>query len=150
MCKNNVAIHPHFIDEATMTSIIEEVDVFLIPSMRVHSISVVRAMCNNVVPVVSDGWGFDEFVKHGETGIDCAGQLGFTSFNDDIFRSNYDVRANSSLLTHNIEGAIQYLTHNPEALKRMSAKAKNYAVETFDIKQRNKRLGEILTHVYTN
>ncbi len=143
-CNKNTRVFDSFVDEAFLKSIIDETDVFLIPAMRVHSISVVRAMCEGIVPIVSDGWGFDEFVIHGFNGLVCKGHYGHTTMKrDEIFVENYDAPFNKDSVIQDIKENILFLLDNPKELTEMSKNAKHLASINHDIEIRNKRLGEI-------
>jgi glycosyltransferase involved in cell wall biosynthesis len=59
-------------------------DVFLIPSVGLHALSLLRAMYCGMAVVASDAPGNDEFVRDGETGIVVEGRRGKTAWYDDI------------------------------------------------------------------
>jgi len=59
-------------------------DVFLVPSVGLHALSVLRAMYCGLPTVVSDAPGNEEFVTHDRTGIVVPGRRGKTAWYDEI------------------------------------------------------------------
>ena len=59
-------------------------DVFLIPSVGLHALSILRSMYCGLPTVVSDAPGNDEFVEHEKTGIVVPGRRGKTAWYDEI------------------------------------------------------------------
>ena len=55
---------------------------FLLPSARIHVVSILEAMYYGAVPIVSDGWGIQEYVEDRETGHVIPGIYGAVSWSD--------------------------------------------------------------------
>jgi glycosyltransferase involved in cell wall biosynthesis len=56
--------------------------IFLLPSARVHIVSVLQAMSFGLAVVASDGWGFDEILQHERNGLVVRGRYGKASWAD--------------------------------------------------------------------
>lgn len=58
----NITVYSGFVSNDVIDGEFNKAHFLLLPSFRVHSISLLKAFAHGVIPVVSDGWGFDEFV----------------------------------------------------------------------------------------
>ncbi len=74
-----------------MEDLMRETHLFLLPAARIHVVSVLRAMAHGQVVIVSDGWGFREYVEHGRNGLVVPGRYGKASWMDDdgMLREDY-------------------------------------------------------------
>ncbi len=76
----------HIIEEklpdSDMAELMSHMDIFLIPSARIHVISILRAMASGLPVVASDGWGIREYVQDGKNGSIVEGRWGKTSWID--------------------------------------------------------------------
>lgn len=55
---------------------------YLLPSARLHVVSILESMYHGAVPIVSDGWGLEEYVKHNENAFVVPGIYGKVSWVD--------------------------------------------------------------------
>ena len=46
---------------------LRSVDIYLLPSARIHVVSILQAMSYGLAVVASDGWGIEEYIEHGKT-----------------------------------------------------------------------------------
>lgn len=58
-----------FLSESEQLSLFARADVLLLPSANLHSVTIMQAMAAGAVPIVTDTYGPDRFVEHGDTGI---------------------------------------------------------------------------------
>lgn len=140
-----ISQYPYHIENTLFDSLVEQCNIMLIPAMRIHTISLVKALCNGIIPIVSDGWGFDEYITHQYNGLISKGQLGHTSFKDknNILVENYSVNA-SEELTFNIIQNLKYLLDNQDIYNKISENCIKYSKENFNIKKRNKILEDLI------
>lgn len=59
-------------------------DVFLVPSVGLHALSILRSMYCGLPTVVSDAPGNEEYVEHDKTGVVVPGRRGKTAWYDEI------------------------------------------------------------------
>lgn len=67
--------------------------IYLLPAARVHIVSLLQAMSYGLPVVVSDGWGFEEYVTHERNGLVVRGRYGKVSWADTqagILREDYE------------------------------------------------------------
>jgi glycosyltransferase involved in cell wall biosynthesis len=66
---------------------------FLLPSARLHVVSLLESMYYGAVPIVSDGWGMNDYIDPGVTGFVVSGAQGAVSWVDEHsgeLRENYE------------------------------------------------------------
>jgi glycosyltransferase involved in cell wall biosynthesis len=59
-------------------------DVFLVPSVGLHALSILRSMYCGLPTVVSDAPGNEEYIEHDKTGVVVPGRRGKTAWYDEI------------------------------------------------------------------
>jgi glycosyltransferase involved in cell wall biosynthesis len=87
-----VRVIDRFVPADEMTELQEQSHIYLLPSARIHIVSVLQAMSYGQAVVVSDGWGMDEYVDHGRNGLIVPGRAGKVSWMDKqtgLLRENY-------------------------------------------------------------
>ncbi len=102
-CKNvvmhgpNTIIHGReMLTDDVIHSILLDTDLFLIPACRIHSMSVVRALCYGNVVIGSNGWGFNEFLDEEYC---CVGQEKASYIEDGILKERYSLHLEQPNLT---------------------------------------------------
>ncbi|MDB5311903.1 MAG: hypothetical protein JWO38_6105 [Gemmataceae bacterium] len=87
-----VRVIDRFVPTDEMDQIQREAHIYLLPSARIHIVSVLQAMSYGQAVVVSDGWGMDEYVDHDRNGLVVTGRAGKVSWMDKktgLLRENY-------------------------------------------------------------
>jgi len=148
---NHDSITQYFehVDNDTYNDIIQKCHIFLIPSMQLHSISLVKCMCNGIIPIVSDGWGFDEFVTNGHNGFVVEGQNGYTNKKDknNILQLIANAGASPNMII-NITNVLENLINNIDQIPIISNNCIQYAKKNFSINKRNDILLEMIKKSY--
>lgn len=136
----------NLISEERFHQIFLDTDVLLLPAMRIHSVSSIRALAYGIPVVCSNGWGFDEFINE-ETGFIAVGQDGVSTWKDEngVFREIYGIKnlGVNEKLVNSIKSILLKISNSPEIVVEKSKKCVDYANENFDINKRNKLLGEV-------
>jgi len=81
-----------FMDQDKYLNTLRASHYFLLPSARLHVVSLLESMYYGAVPIVSDGWGISDYVDAGETAHVLKGVYGKVSWADEIsgeLRENY-------------------------------------------------------------
>jgi glycosyltransferase involved in cell wall biosynthesis len=76
----NVTVIDRFLPADEVQLLFESSDVYLLPSARLHVVSIVQAMAHGLTIVTSDGWGIAEYIDHERNGLIVAGRYGETSW----------------------------------------------------------------------
>tara|TARA_R110002110_G_scaffold54951_5_gene157139 strand:+ start:396 stop:1502 length:1107 start_codon:yes stop_codon:yes gene_type:complete len=74
--------------EESIHDVLLDTDIFLIPACRIHSMSVVRALCYGNIVLGSNGWGFNEFL---DEEFCCAGQENSSYIEDGVLKEKYSL-----------------------------------------------------------
>jgi glycosyltransferase involved in cell wall biosynthesis len=76
----NVTVIDRFLPADEIRSLFESADIYLLPSARLHVVSILQAMAHGLAVVASDGWGISEYIDHERNGLIVAGRYGETSW----------------------------------------------------------------------
>lgn len=76
----NVTVIDRFIPVDEIRSLFDSADIYVLPSARLHVVSILQAMAHGLAVVASDGWGISEYIDHERNGLIVAGRYGETSW----------------------------------------------------------------------
>ena len=76
----NVTVIDRFLPADEIQLLFESSDIYLLPSARLHVVSILQAMAHGLTIVASDGWGIAEYIDRGRNGLIVAGRYGETSW----------------------------------------------------------------------
>lgn len=107
----------------------------ILASANLHSVSIMAAMANGAVPIVTDTYGTDVYVKDRVNGIVLSGVKRELWSRDDSLRIEYDVHSRYSKIEAKITSDLisrldEVLTH-PEEIERMSVNSLHSVRERF-------------------
>jgi glycosyltransferase involved in cell wall biosynthesis len=77
-----IRVVPGFLDDAALDRMMRETDVYLLPAAHMHIVSMLKAMAYGIPVIVSDGWGFDEYIQDGYNGFIVKGRRNRVSWED--------------------------------------------------------------------
>jgi glycosyltransferase involved in cell wall biosynthesis len=80
--QGNVQVVDRFVSAAEMENLFSNADIYVLPSARLHVVSILQAMAHGLALVVSDGWGIGEYVEDGKNGMVVSGRYGKCSWMD--------------------------------------------------------------------
>jgi glycosyltransferase involved in cell wall biosynthesis len=66
--------------QQTIRSLFNSEDIYVLPSARLHMVSILQTMAHGLTIVASDGWGIAEYIDHERNGLMVAGRYGETSW----------------------------------------------------------------------
>lgn len=90
--KGWVRVINRFLPAEQLDELQRQSHIYLLPAARIHIVSLLQAMSYGQAVVVSDGWGFDEYVEHGRNGLIVPGRRGKISWMDEktgLLREDY-------------------------------------------------------------
>ena len=76
----NVMVIDRFLPGDEIRSLFDSADIYVLPSARLHVVSILQAMAHGLAVVASDGWGISEYIDHERNGLIVAGRYGETSW----------------------------------------------------------------------
>jgi glycosyltransferase involved in cell wall biosynthesis len=69
-----------FLAADELQSLFATADIYVLPSARLHVVSILQAMAHGLAVVASDGWGISEYVDHQRNGLIIPGRYGAASW----------------------------------------------------------------------
>lgn len=134
------------VDEEEMFQLYCEADAFLLPSLTLHSYSTVRAMAVGATPIVGDGPGYEEFIRHGETGFMVKRSLDRSWYDPSLI-----MKRSAGLVTRFDEGlrdeifsALMKLVENPSLRRSMSAACREHIAQNHRLEDWRRSVRETL------
>jgi len=126
----NIHLIEHRVSDDELVDLMMAADVFLIPSVGLHALSVLRAMYCGLAVVVSDAPGNEEFITDNENGVVVQGRRGKTAWYDEtgFLHQTFEPVFATKLgdFAGNLYRAMEQLVTNPERRKRIGAAAREY------------------------
>jgi glycosyltransferase involved in cell wall biosynthesis len=123
-----VRVIRRYLAEEEMEDLMRQTHVFLLPSARVHIVSVLRAMSYGQVVVTSDGWGFDEYVRHNQNGLIVRGRYGKVSWLDEeagLVREDYRLMKKADpFVVQGLVREISRIVEDPSLRRRLGGEAR--------------------------
>lgn len=129
-------------------------DFLLVPSFRLHVVTVADGLSFGLPVLCSDGWGYDEFIVDGINGYICPGQYGVSSWKDDqgLLREDYKqgYRRNPKIVDSVKKAITRCCSMTYEERKQFQIRARNTAQVLFSIEDRNKRFDSLIERIYND
>jgi len=124
-----------------------ESHIYLLPSARIHIVSVLQAMSYGQVVVGSDGWGVAEYVEHDRTGLLVKGRAGTVSWMDEsvgLLREDYShlYEANPTVVRGIVE-AVSRLVDDIGLRRRLGAAARDAIATKYNLANWNDSLKRV-------
>ncbi len=114
-----VEVREGFMSQDDYLGLLRSSHYFLLPSARLHVVSLLESMYYGAVPIVSDGWGLQEYVEDGVTGLVVPGVYGTVSWVDEIsgeLREDYKPMLNApGLVTEHLYQTILQQLNSPQS-----------------------------------
>jgi glycosyltransferase involved in cell wall biosynthesis len=133
-----------------MNALLSKSHVFLLPAARVHIVSILKAMSFGQVVIASDGWGFNEYLRHGRNGVIVKGRYGQASWMDEkagMLRENYErMRVSDPEIVQGLVDAISELAEDRHRRKRLGQAARHDVATRYNLANWNHGLKAVLDH----
>ena len=144
--RNNVRVIGHFLSNSDWELLIKNSDIYLLPSDRIHAVSMLEAMSYGLAVVVSDGWGIGEYVQDRVNGMIVKGRYGKVVWMDDktgMLCEDYKLMSyEDPVVVKGLVEAISNLIEDKDLYEKISRKAR-YDIETkYNLENWNKGLKE--------
>lgn len=145
--KGWVRVIDRFASAREMEALLAESHIFLLPAARVHIVSLLQAMAHGLAVVTSDGWGFEEYVKHGRNGLVVKGRYGKVSWVDEkegMLRENYEpMYKPDPKVVRGLVKAVSRLVENPRLRRRLGRAARHDVQTLYNLERWNAGLKEV-------
>jgi len=148
----DVNVLDEFLPAAEMEQLMLSSHVFLLPSARIHIMSVLQAMAYGMVPVVSDGWGMTEYAEHGKNAVVVNGRYGKVAWNDEqrgILREDYSSMYECDFqVTQNLVNELSLLADDADRRRELGHNARRAAETKFSLANWNVGLKRVLDQAW--
>lgn len=132
-----VEIISEFMEKSRWHGLLNKADILMLPADRIHVVSVLEAMGFGIVPFVSDGWGFEEYVRNGENGLVARGRYGRVTWMDTtegVLREDYaPMHSVEPVIVRQLIDEIRRLAADRRALAELQAAARKSAETDFSL-----------------
>jgi glycosyltransferase involved in cell wall biosynthesis len=143
---DDVQIIDRVVSDEEMTQLHQQADIFLLPAGRIHIVSLLGAMSHGLPVVVSDGWGFEEYVDDGRNGVVVRGRYGVTSWADldaGVLREDYhSLHSPDPKIVAGLVEAISQLIEDPAYRARLGRNARADVERLYNLDRWNAALKE--------
>jgi glycosyltransferase involved in cell wall biosynthesis len=140
-----VKVVGHFLSTEDMEDLFSRADIYVLPSARLHVVSILQAMAHGLAVVVSDGWGIDECVDDGRNGLVVPGRYGKCSWMDGsgMLRENYKplLSADPAVVDRLVERLFEVIT-NTNRRRELGEAARKDVDGKFSLENWNVGLGK--------
>jgi glycosyltransferase involved in cell wall biosynthesis len=142
----NINVINHFMGNEEFDKHFDWCNVMIIPSKHIHTVTIMKCLSCGIIPIVSDAWGFDEFITDGYNGFVATGQNNYTSFrneeNLEVLMGGGDTSSPS--FKDNVLNIYEKIYNDRSILPKMSENCIAYAKDNFSIDKRNNTLWEVV------
>jgi glycosyltransferase involved in cell wall biosynthesis len=143
-----VSVMDRFMPNEKYLEILRQSHYFLLPSARLHIVSLLESMYYGAVPIVSDGWGILEHVEDGKTGHVLSGVYGKVSWEDEEtseLREDYTLMYRApGLVSQSLKDKIEQLVSEPGRRREVALAAHRYVKTNHSIEKFNRSFKDFL------
>jgi glycosyltransferase involved in cell wall biosynthesis len=147
-----VTVLDEFLPQHKLEELIVSSHVHLLPSARVHIMSVLQSMSYGLVPIVSDGWGMTEYVDDRKTGLVVSGRYGKVSWDDErngMLREDYSpMRRCDPQVTQRLVDAISQVADDAQLRRELGRNARHVVKTRFNLARWNVGLKRVLDRAW--
>jgi len=147
-----IAVVDKFLPTRELERLIRSSHIYLLPSARIHIMSLLQSMSYGLVPIVSDGWGMREYVDDGRTGLVVPGRYGKVSWTDErngILREDYSSFCGSDpQVTQHLVDAISQVADDAQVRRELGQNARLEVQTRFNLARWNVALKRALDRAW--
>lgn len=125
-------------------------DIIVLPSVRIHIVSILSAMEHGITIVTTDGWGISNYIRNRINGMIVSGRYGKNSFIDEMgmLREVYDSMRKKDPFFCSSLVYLSKLIREEEFRFSITRQRMEGYYSIFSIEQWNEMLGKVFDEVY--
>jgi len=145
-----VRVIPRFLTPDEMSELQRRSHVYLLPSARIHIVSLLQAMAHGQAIVASDGWGFDEYVQAERNALIVRGRnAAWMDERAGFLREDYgSLRKPNPQIVAGLVESISRLVENRGLRRRLGATARADIEERFNLNRWNDGLRAVFEKTF--
>jgi glycosyltransferase involved in cell wall biosynthesis len=143
----DVEVIDRFLSHEELHALLTRTDIYVLPSARIHAVSILQAMAYGLALVASDGWGIEDYVEDGRNGLIVRGRYGKCSWmdGDGMLREDYrPLWSVDPLVVRGLADALSTLIEDHELRERLAETARRHVETRFTIDNWNRGLAQAL------
>jgi glycosyltransferase involved in cell wall biosynthesis len=136
----DVQVIDQFLPTSEIEALFRGADIYVLPSARLHVVSILQAMAYGLAIVVSDGWGISEYVDHERNGLIVSGRYGKASWmdGDGMLREDYrPLFSADANMTDGLADALTRLIKHDDTRRTLGEAARKDVETRFSIERWN-------------
>ena len=142
-----VRVINRFLSAEEMSQLHADSHIFLLPAARIHVVSLLQAMAHGLAVVGSDGWGMEEYLRHGHNGFVVRGRYGKASWADEdagMLREDYEPMWTADpAVVRGIVESVSLLVEDRQLRARLGRQARSDVETKYNPAQWNAGLKEV-------
>ncbi|MFQ3651167.1 MAG: glycosyltransferase family 4 protein, partial [Gemmataceae bacterium] len=146
VASDDVQLIDRKVSNQEMQELHQRADIYLLPAARIHIVSLLGAMAHGLPVVVSDGWGFEEYVDDGRNGLVVRGRYGVSSWADQeagVLREDYHtLHSPEPPIVAGLVEAVSRLIEDPGYRVRLGQNARQDVEQYYNLDRWNAALKE--------
>lgn len=149
--KDKITIINEKLSDKEMDNLMRDTDIFVLPAIDMHIISILRTMAMGIPLVVGDALGVEEYVKDNENGLIVKGRKGKSSWLDEekIERYDYDSGYTGDVeFAENLTERLNELIIDDKLRYRITRNALSDINGKYSVEAMNKELKKIFDDCY--
>jgi glycosyltransferase involved in cell wall biosynthesis len=142
----DVQVIDQFLSGPEMEALFNSADIYVLPSARLHVVSVLQAMASGLAIIVSDGWGMAEYISHGRNGLIVGGRYGRTSWmeSNGMLREDYQpLFLADPVVVNGLAEALSSLIKDADMRRSLADAALNEVATRFSLERWNHDLAMV-------
>jgi glycosyltransferase involved in cell wall biosynthesis len=139
----NVEVIDRFLPVNEIEALFSSADIYVLPSARLHVVSILQAMAYSLAIVASDGWGIKEYIDDGRNGLIVPGRYGTCSWmdNNGMLKEDYRPLLSANVTFANaLTDALSTLINDKEMRRHLGQTGRRDVEAKFSIQQWNSGL----------
>lgn len=141
----------NMLTEEQMQCLMKSVDVYLLPSARIHIVSILDSLAHGIPIITSDGWGIEEYIQNGQNGSVVRGRYGNASYVDDngFLKENYEIMfIGDESYAFSLFQEMERVITDDEYRHRITKNGMNDIETRFSIDNWNSKLKDVMDNCY--
>jgi glycosyltransferase involved in cell wall biosynthesis len=149
----NISVLDAFMPMQEWEELRMQADFYLLPSARLHVVSILEAMAFGSILVTSNGWGIEDYAQNGHNAIVLPGRDKVTKMDDatGILKEDYRFMFHSDAeLVDKMVEAVVKLVENPEEKERIVEQARKDIETKFTLENWNQELKKVFDKIFAS
>lgn len=145
-----VEVLDHFLEARDWERLKMRADYFILPSARIHVVSLLEAMAYGMTLITSNGWGIEEYVKNGHNAVIVPGRdrVSWIDRETGILREDYPIILQvDHQIASEIAEAFMNLNSNRSLKQRLTLQARTDVENIYTIQNWNNKLKEVFDRI---